>query len=198
MTKLTDTQLIILSSAAQRRDHGVLLPERLKGQAARNTVERLISRGLIEEVRATGELPVWRHDDQGRYGLRITSAGLCAIGVEPEAESKSERSPDSDHPAPKDEPAPEHKARKGRASDRHRSAALRSGSKQALIIGLLSREQGATLSNITAATGWLPHTARAALTGLRHKGYALTSSKEMGGARTYWITAPPGPAKAGA
>jgi hypothetical protein len=53
MTKLTDTQLTILSSAAQRHDYGVLLPERLKGQAARNTVERLISRGLVEEVRAT-------------------------------------------------------------------------------------------------------------------------------------------------
>ena len=192
MTKLTDTQLVILSSAAQRQDHGVLLPERLKGQAARNTVERLICRGLIEEVRATGELPVWRHDDQGSFALRITGAGLVAIGVEPEAEGRSETRSESDEPAPK------RKARKGRASDRHRSAALRSGSKQALIIGLLSREKGATLADITAATGWLPHTARAALTGLRHKGYVLASSKENGGARTYWITAPPGQAKAGA
>jgi hypothetical protein len=44
----------------------------------------------------------------------------------------------------------------------------------------------------------LSHTARAALTGLRHKGYALTSSKENGGARTYRITTPPGQAEAGA
>ena len=107
MTKLTDTQLVILSSAAQRQDHGVVLPERLKGQAARNTVERLISRGLVEEVRATGELPVWRHDDQGRYALRITGAGLCAIGIEPEVEGTSERRSDCE------EPAPERKARKG-------------------------------------------------------------------------------------
>ncbi len=192
MTKLTDTQLVILSSAAQRHDHGVILPERLKGQAARNTLERLISYGLVEEVRATGELPVWRHDDQGRYGLRITSAGLVAIGIEPEVEGTSEGRSDSD------KPAPERKPRKGRAGDRHGSAAPRSGSKQALIIGLLSREEGATLADITAATGWLPHTARAALTGLRHKGYALTSSKETGGTRTYRITAPSGQAKAGA
>ena len=192
MTKLTDTQLVILSSAAQRQDLGVLLPERLNGQAARNTVERLISRGLIEEVRATGELPVWRHDDQGRYGLRLTSAGLCAIGIEPEVEGTSER------PSESAAPAPEHKARRGPASDRHRRAAPRSGSKQALIIGLLSREEGTTLADITAATGWLPHTARAALTGLRHNGYALTSSKEVGGARTYRITTQPGQAEAGA
>ena len=192
MTKLTDTQLIILSSAAQRHDHGLVLPERLKGQAARNTVERLISRGLIEEVGAPGELPVWRHDDQGRYGLRITSAGLCAIGIEPDAAGRSEGRSDCE------EPAPEHKARKGRAGERHSSAAPRSGSKQALLVGLLSREKGATLAEITAATGWLPHTARAALTGLRQKGYALTSSKETGGTRTYRIATPPGQSKPGA
>ena len=104
MTKLTNTQLIILSSAAQRHDHGVLLPERLKGQAARNTLERLISRGLVEEVRAEGELPVWRHDDQGRYGLRITSAGLVAIGIEPEVEGTSERRSDCEEPAPEQRP----------------------------------------------------------------------------------------------
>ena len=192
MTKLTDTQLIILSRAAKRQDHGVILPERLKGQAARNTVERLISRGLVEEVRATGELPVWRHADQGSFALRVTGAGLAAIGIEPEVEGRSEGRAESE------EPAPEHKARKGRAGDRDRSAAPRSGSKQALIIGLLSRREGATLADLTAATGWLPHTARAALTGLRHKGYALRSSKEAGSARTYRITAPPGQAKAGA
>jgi Protein of unknown function (DUF3489) len=192
MTKLTDTQLVILSSAAQRQDHGLVLPEHLKGQAARNTLDRLISRGLVEEVRATGDLPVWRHDDHGRYGLRITRAGLCAIGIEPEVQGTSEGRSTSN------EPAPEQKARKGPAGDHYRSAAPRSRSKQALIVGLLSREKGATLSDITAATGWLPHTARAALTGLRHKGYALASSKELGGARTYRITAPRGQAKAGA
>src|SRR3712207_1086930 len=98
MTKLTETQLAILSSAAKRHDHGVVLPERLKGQAARNSVERLISRGLVEEVRATGELPVWRHDDQGIFALRITGAGLVAIGIEPEVEGTSERPSERDEP----------------------------------------------------------------------------------------------------
>src|SRR5829696_8194285 len=116
MTKLTDTQLVILSSAAQREDHGLVLPERLKGQAARNTLERLISRGLVEEVEATGELPVWRHDDRGRYGLRITSAGLCAIGIEPEVQGTSEGRSDCE------EPAQERKARRGPAGDHHKSA----------------------------------------------------------------------------
>jgi Protein of unknown function (DUF3489) len=192
MTKLTETQLAILSSAAKRQDRGVILPERLKGQAARNTLERLISCGLIEEVSATGDLPVWRHNDQGPFAMRVTGAGLAAIGIEPEAAGRNERRSDCDEPGQKQKP------HSGRAGDRHGSAVPRSGSKQALLVGLLSRDEGATLSDIIAATGWLPHTARAALTGLRHKGYALTSSKEIGGARTYRITAPRGQSKAGA
>ena len=40
-----------------------------------------------------------------------------------------------------------------------------------------------------AATGWLPHTTRAALTGLRKKGYAIDSDK-VDGIRTYRAVAP--------
>lgn len=45
--------------------------------------------------------------------------------------------------------------------------------KQALLLGLISREDGATLEELTSATGWLPHTARASLTGLRKRGYDI-------------------------
>jgi hypothetical protein len=47
----------------------------------------------------------------------------------------------------------------------------REGTKIAQVINLLQRDPGATLDDLIAATGWLPHTARAALTGLRHRGY---------------------------
>lgn len=49
----------------------------------------------------------------------------------------------------------------------------RVGTKQSLIVSMLLAEQGATLDALTDATSWLPHTARAALTGLRKKGYAI-------------------------
>ena len=49
----------------------------------------------------------------------------------------------------------------------------RPGSKQALVVDLLSRPYGATLPDLVAATGWLAHTTRAALTGLRKRGYAI-------------------------
>ena len=61
-------------------------------------------------------------------------------------------------------------------------------SKQQLAI-LLVQDEGATLDQMIAATGWLPHTTRAALTGLKKKGYALSSNK-VDGVRTYRAVAP--------
>jgi hypothetical protein len=49
----------------------------------------------------------------------------------------------------------------------------RDGSKLALVIELLRRAGGATIVDLTQATGWLPHTTRAALTGLRKREYAV-------------------------
>lgn len=48
------------------------------------------------------------------------------------------------------------------------------------LIALLKRDGGAALSEITEATGWLPHSARAMLTGLRKKGFTLDKSKVEG------------------
>jgi hypothetical protein len=52
--------------------------------------------------------------------------------------------------------------------------------KSAAVLELLRREQGATLPDLIAATGWLPHTTRAALTGLRKKGHAIAKTKRDG------------------
>ena len=60
-------------------------------------------------------------------------------------------------------------------------------SKSTLVLDLLTREQGATIEQLVAATGWLPHTTRAALTSLRKKGHAVTSEKADGGIRVYRV-----------
>lgn len=49
--------------------------------------------------------------------------------------------------------------------------------KQALLLSLLQGEGGVPLTAIVDGTGWLPHTARAALTGLRTKGHAIVRTK---------------------
>jgi Protein of unknown function (DUF3489) len=62
-------------------------------------------------------------------------------------------------------------------------------SKSAAILAMLQRPDGATLDQLVIATGWLPHTARAALTGLKKKGHEVTSDKPAGGVRTYHVRA---------
>lgn len=57
-------------------------------------------------------------------------------------------------------------------------------SKSAQVIALLTRPEGTTLDEMVEATGWLPHTTRAALTGLKKRGYEVTSVK-ADGVRTY-------------
>src|SRR5450755_2397913 len=82
-TKLTDTQLVILSAASRRNYRGAVLPAKLRGGAAQKVVAKLIDVGLIEEVWARGGLPIWRRDDDNRaMALRITKPGLKAIAVE--------------------------------------------------------------------------------------------------------------------
>src|SRR5438132_4810261 len=75
--QLSDTQLLILSSASQRTDHAALLPANLKGSPAKKVVDRLLKEKLLQELRAKDDMPVWRRGDDNRpYSLRITEAGL--------------------------------------------------------------------------------------------------------------------------
>ena len=93
MTKLSDTQLVILANASQSFDGNVLpLPGSLRGGAQTKVVGALLKRGLIEERVIDSIQPpdaalnrVWRQDDDGRsILLYITKAGLAAINCEPE------------------------------------------------------------------------------------------------------------------
>jgi len=77
------------------------------------------------------------------------------------------------------------------ASRTHTPAPLspKAPSKQQQLAALLVRDEGATIEQMIAVTCWLPHTTRAALTGLKKKGYAISSDK-VDGIRTYRAVAP--------
>jgi hypothetical protein len=60
-------------------------------------------------------------------------------------------------------------------------------SKASMVLELLCHPEGATLDQLVTATGWLPHSARAALTGLRKKGHVLISGKVDDGPRIYRV-----------
>ena len=68
--KLTDTQLLMLSAAAQRDDRCIAAPPNLKGAAAHKIATRLVAAGLVKEIKAKPGAHVWRRDDATGASLR--------------------------------------------------------------------------------------------------------------------------------
>lgn len=64
------------------------------------------------------------------------------------------------------------------------TATLRQGSKPAILLEMLRRQDGATLDEMTERTGWQPHSVRAGMTGLRKKGHVII--KRLTGNMTAW------------
>lgn len=183
MTTPSDTQSLILSRAATRPGNLALpLPEGLVGAAAKMVVGKMIARGWLEEVEANlrrGE-PMWRETGDGHGTTLIaTEAGLEAIGIEPLAASAvaSVR-----RATPKAEPV-----QMPDDTDTAKSVAIRAGTKQAQIIAMLQRPEGASIAEIVAATSWQAHTARGAISGALKKklGLPITAEKVEGRGTVY-------------
>lgn len=186
MSALSDTQLILLSAASQRADQLLLPLPRLRGGAVTRVADSLLSSGLVEEIAVGFDQPSWREDlDQVRIGLKITQAGLQAIGlgnteqVDPESSSLNSEPENVHIETPLDEPS---------------IPVVRTGSKKALVLALLRSHEGAALDDLTAATGWLDHTTRAALSGLRHSGVTIERTKASDGRSVYRALPPSGEA----
>src|SRR5271166_110363 len=169
--KLTDAQLEMMSAAAQREDRCLTAPETMTGAAVSKAGAKLMKLGFAREIHAKPGTPLWRRDETGRsFAVKLTAAGLKAIAVDEEPK-------DANEPGEASQPQLLPEAKNGVSLDdvgRHApTAAPRDGSKLALMIDLLRRADGATIVDLTQATGWLAHTTRAAITGLRKRGYAL-------------------------
>jgi hypothetical protein len=158
--KFNDTQLVLLSAASQRDDHCLVPPTGPKRSHAQRAVAKLLEVGLVKEIRAKAGAPIWRRDEETghAYTLKLTAVGVNAIAVDETPPSQEEVERRADHPLGAADPQP------GAARV---PMSPRSGTKIAEVISVLQRGDGATLAELVAATGWLPHTTRATLTGLR-------------------------------
>ncbi|HEX8413299.1 MAG TPA: DUF3489 domain-containing protein [Sphingomicrobium sp.] len=138
---LSDYQRVLLSTASQRETAMLLpLPASITApERLANEVPPLLKHKLVEERVASRGEAVWREMDDQRLTLVITSAGCAAIGITADVAQVDEP------PAPL------------------------LVTKAALVREMLVRGTGATLAELTAATGWQPHSVRAVLTGLRKK-----------------------------
>ncbi|HEX8415150.1 MAG TPA: DUF3489 domain-containing protein [Sphingomicrobium sp.] len=163
--KLNDTQLILLTTASQRENGSLMpLPDTLAGTAerAKKMIVTLIKKVLAEEEPVLEPTFAWREENGRWIGVRITDAGRQAIGVdEPNAQKTATTA---------------------------ETLAAPKVTKSSLVLEMLRRNDGATLDELVAATGWLRHTTRAALTGLRKKGHAIEKTKRTD-ATSYHIAA---------
>lgn len=172
MTDLTDVQRAVLAPALARANRCIYpITAPLKGGAVGNIAKSLLKRGLLEEGHADDHMTVWRSADDGKpLTLRITDAGALALrGDVVNFAERSERNVES--------VVEQLPARNG-------------GSARGLLVELLDRAEGASIAEITAATGWLPHSVRGAISGVIAKklGHTIASTKDDVRGRVYRIT----------
>ena len=198
--RLTDLDLVLLSNAANRPD-GMLLPPpeslRGRGKTLEKTLAKLLRLSLVEEAPALAPDQAWRQDDDGRgVALRISAAGCEALGLDedpvdvkdtaaPEiAPSKAMAAP----VAPANTAKPEDAVEAGTPAQAPPAAAsVKPGTKQARLVDHLSGPSGASIADLGGLLGWQPHTVRAALSGLRKKGYQISSTKDAAGVAVYRV-----------
>jgi hypothetical protein len=176
MTKLTETQIIVLTAGAKRPDNIALpLPKGLAGAAAKMAVAKMMEHGWLEELDANtrrGE-PLWRETGDGHgTTLVVTDAGLLAIGIEPVVAQTMAA------------------IRKNVSETTEATPPIqRKGTKQATLIAMLRAPEGATIEEIVTATGWLSHTVRGSMSGALKKklGLTITSEKMADRGRVYHL-----------
>ena len=191
--KLSDTQLVILSAAAQRADRSLLpFPQSLtvRGAALGKVTETLCKRKLVQERRTIDGAAEWRRDEDGRpLGLFITTSGLLALGVD-EGERSTPSQVAANMPRQRKSAAarPRRKAQKASPTSSKRRAAPPQ-TKQDLVVEMLRRKPGASIEEIIAKTDWQPHSVRGFFSAVVRKKLKLPLISDVGkdGVRRYHI-----------
>ena len=163
MTKLSDLHYVLLAIAAKRANGSILPPSTSIGvtrAGLTRAINTLVKRAWRKEADTADENSIWRADGKRKIAAVITDAGRASV-----AEADGKKPKEAPLAAPQEDSA---------------TVGAKPQTKQALLLAMLKRQEGATLAQLVEATSWLPHTTRAALTGLRKKGHVITASKVDG------------------
>ncbi len=162
-TQLTITQQAVLTHAHEHTEGKMIwFPDTIKGGARQKVIEGLANRGLITSKRNDWFVSVKGYEALGisRRGPITLQALDAVINTATAASAEPAKTPRT-----------------------------RDNTKQAQVIAMLRRPEGATIAQICEATGWLSHTVRGTFAGAFKKKLALdiTSTKEQGGERIYKV-----------
>ncbi len=166
-SNLSETQIEVLTQATYRPSGSIEpMPARLNRLLRAKVTAGLLARGLI-----CAEGDEYVINDAGYAAVGRTRRDP-AVAPDPETEAAAavtEAAVAQDKPAAK--------------------PTIRSNTKQAQVIAMLSSPSGATIADICAATGWQVHSVRGAIAGNFKKklGLAITSTKETGAVRVYRV-----------
>jgi hypothetical protein len=175
-TALTDTQRLVLEQAAEQPDGRLAwFPDNVKGGARNKVIDGLCNKALITGSDADWLISPGGYDALGRTQPVATThpdPAVEAALVATEAQWVAEKA-DAD-------------PQQTTVENKHRS---RANSKQATVIQLLQRPEGATIPQICEATGWQSHTVRGTFAGALKKklGLTITSEKSNGSDRVYRV-----------
>jgi hypothetical protein len=174
-SSLTQTETRHLVQAADRAGGLLILPEHLKPATRERLLGKFVHAGLVT-----------RHETGDGVIHRLTAAGYCVTGRKPPRGAKhvatlTDVSASAISTTRLEASAPPADA----AIDGDTGLNAAPVTKRTLFLGLLTRETGESLAEIVAATGWLPHTSRAALSRLRSTGQPLTKTTRTNGSTAY-------------
>jgi hypothetical protein len=169
-TQLTPAQHAILAYALEHTDGKIdWFPDNIKGGARKKVLDGLFNRALI-----TSDGTNWFVAAEGYDAMGRARPAPAPVAADPEL--------DAAVTAAEATWAQEKAAAKPRT---------RENSKQATVIQMLQRAEGATVQQICQTTGWQAHTVRGTFAGAFKKklGLTIVSDKAQGSERVYRIAA---------
>lgn len=170
---LTPAQHAVLAHAVERTGGKIeWFPDNIKGGARKKVLDGLFNRALITTIGPDWFVAAEGYDAMGRQRPAPATPLAAPLEADPEIEAAvtaAEATWTQDRPTAKPR--------------------TRENCKQAEVIWMLRRPEGATVRQIMETTGWQNHTVRGALSGAlkRRLGLPITSSKSDQGERVYRI-----------
>ena len=178
-TQLTTTQTQVLQHALDHNNGRInWFPDSVKGGAKKKVLDGLFNRALITSNGADWFVAAEGYDALGcdRPVARINAPDPKLEASVAQAEATWAQDAVASESAPADPPLP-------------KTVCTRADSKQAMVIAMLTRAEGATIKQICEATQWQAHTTRGTLSGNFKKkmGLTITSTKDAGADRVYHV-----------